>query len=33
MNLTIDVGNSVIKLALFKDREVVKTFAFETRKK
>ncbi len=32
MNLTIDVGNSVIKLALFKEREVVKTFAFETRK-
>ncbi len=32
MNLTIDIGNSVIKLALFKNREVVKTFAFETRK-
>ncbi|MFA7449301.1 MAG: type III pantothenate kinase [Bacilli bacterium] len=32
MKLTVDIGNSVIGVALFKDNTIIKTFAFETRK-
>lgn len=32
MLLTIDIGNSVIGVALFKEKTLVKTFALETRK-
>lgn len=32
MILTVDIGNSVIGLALFKDKELLKTFCLETRK-
>lgn len=32
MTLTVDIGNSVIGVALFKDDEIIKTFSLETRK-
>lgn len=32
MKLTIDIGNSIIGVALFKDKSLVKTFSLETRK-
>ena len=32
MTLTVDIGNSIIGLALFKDKKLIKTFSLETRK-